>query len=61
MSPAAGLFHAAERLHRWPHSMARDTKRRKRRCIRQRVLRELDAIGVAILDLYRQPPRFVDA
>ena len=56
MSPAAGLFHAAERLHRWQHSMVRNSKYRKRGCIRRRVLREIDVIGAAILDIYRLPP-----
>ena len=60
MSTAAGLYHAVERLRRWPHARSHRTPFRRRRHIRHRIARELDAIGGALLDLYRLPPRTVE-
>ena len=56
MSTASGLHHAAERLHRWSHLHRATQKRRKQGYIRHQLAREMDAIGAAILDVYRLPP-----
>ena len=62
MNVASGLFHAADRLHRWPHSRRRFAGQRNRGHVCRRVTLELALISQAMLDVHRlPPPRFADA
>ena len=56
MSALSGLRHAAERIHRWPHSRRRIVRPRNRDHLSRRITLELDLISQALLDVYRLPP-----
>ena len=56
MSPAAGIAHAVERIHRWPYARRRAVRPRNQGNVRQRIERELAVLAVALRELDRLPP-----
>ena len=57
MSTTSGLEHAAERLHRWPHSRRHGGWKRRHDAVCRAAARELATVREAQAELAELPPR----